>query len=449
MSTKPENAEPENKFAKIIRSLTLIRAEEQKAVLAAFFFVFILMASYYILRPVRDSLASNWSNTEISMLWNIQFFLSVGLVALFGYAVSHIRFKFLVQGVYILFAISFIVFQLGSTWISNPVLIDKGFYIWVSLFSLFHLSVFWSFMADLFTKEQAGRVFAVIAVGASAGSIFGPLVAALVVSVVGSDYLISIASLLLLVSVPLVYYLQYLKSIDLHNTELHGTLNQFVVGGKALEGFKEFFNNRFLIGIAIFIALYTAISSFAYFEQTNLLRAYDQDQRTQILAVLSLVVNVLTFGLGFFATSRLVTRFGMPTTLAIMPLVMCVALLILAFVPILLVLIVLQIARQAGNYGVTRPAREMLFTVVSRESRFKAKPVVDVVMYRGSDAVWAIGFAALTDGLGLSLAAMGLIGALIAVVWAVTGIYLGRRFNENLAAAEVNIENPNLAQTNA
>lgn len=419
----------DNRFVRVIRAATLVEANELKAVLLAFGFVFVLMASYYMLRPVRDAMASDWSNTEISVLWNIQFFLSAAAVAVFGIAVAKAVFKYLVQAVYVFFAVSFIALQVGSAWIADPVLVNKSFYLWVSLFSLFHISVFWSFMADLFTKAQAGRLFAFIAAGASAGAIVGPIMAAVVVSWFGSGSLVLIASVLLLVSIPAVYYLQHLKHAELGNVDVSANLDQYRIGGNPLAGFKMFVTQPFLIGIAIFIALYTAIGSFAYFEQTNLLREYTADQRTVILALLSLTVNVLTFVLGFFVTSRLVTRFGMPSTLAIMPAVMCIALVILAFAPVLIVLIVLQVARQAGNYGVTRPAREMLFTAVSRESRFKAKSVVDVVMYRGSDAVWGMGFAALTDGLGFSLAAMAAIGAGIAAVWAATGIFLGRAFN--------------------
>jgi AAA family ATP:ADP antiporter len=144
--------------------------------------------------------------------------------------------------------------------------------------------------------------------------------------------------------------------------------------------------------------------------------------------------------LGLFATSRLVTKLGMPTTLALVPVFICAGLLILAFAPILTVLLALQVARQAGNYGITRPAREMLFTGVDRETRFKSKPVIDVVVYRGGDAASSIAFAGLTDGAGLGVGAMAAIGAAIAAVWAAGGVYLGRIFrrrNEDEAAVEV------------
>ena len=139
-------------------------------------------------------------------------------------------------------------------------------------------------------------------------------------------------------------------------------------------------------------------------------------------------MNVLTFGIGMFATSRIVTRFGMPVTLALIPVFIAAGLLILAFAPILTIVLALQVARRAGNYGVTRPAREMLFTAVDRETRFKAKPVIDVAVYRGGDALSSIAFASLTDGLGLGLGAVAAVGALIAAIWGTTGAWLGRRF---------------------
>ena len=426
----------QSSWAALIKSAALIEQKELKSVVLSFLAVFILMAAYYMLRPVRDAMASDWSNTEISVLWNIQFFLSLAVVAIYGAAVSRIKFRYLVPAVYGFFSLSFISFFLGGSLISDPVLLDKGFYLWVSLFSLFHLSVFWSFMADLFSREQSKRLFGIITVGASAGAILGPLIASIVAQTVGANVLMPAAALIMLIPLPIIFYLQHLKRVELYNGKLAVDPSTLKIGGNPLEGFKQFFSSPFLIGIAVFIFLYTAISSFAYFEQTNLLRAFDRDQRTQILANLALVVNVLTFALGFFATSRLTTRLGMPITLALVPAFMCAALLVLAFAPILTVLLALQVARQAGNYGITRPAREMLFTCISQESRFKAKPVVDVVIYRGGDAVWSSAFALLTDGIGFGIAAMAAIGAGLAAVWAATGFALGSWFNKRDKSAD-------------
>ena len=437
------------KFGALVNAATLVNQKEQKSVVLSFLFIFVLMAAYFMLRPVRDAMASDWSNTEISVLWNIQFFLSLGFVVLYGFAVARFRFKYLVPGVYVFFALSFIAFHFGSSLVadafvansesSNQVLLDKGFYLCLSLFALFHMSVFWSLMSDLFNQEQSRRLFAIIYMGASAGAIMGPLCAALVVQFLGSEALMLTASCMMLLPLPIIFYLQGLKHSATRSESQAADQSQLKIGGNPFAGFKQFFSSPYLIGIAAFILLYTAISSFAYFEQTNLLRDYDRDQRTQILALLSLVVNILTFILGFFATSRLTTKLGMPLTLAIVPLVMCAALLVLAFAPLLTVLVALQVTRQAGNYGVTRPAREMLYTAVSRESRFKAKPVVDVVVYRGGDAIWGSAFALLSDGLGLGIAAMAAIGAGIAALWAATGFVLGSVFNkrDKTTAAEV------------
>jgi AAA family ATP:ADP antiporter len=387
------------------------------------------MAAYYILRPVRDAMASDWSNTEISVLWNLQLVLSTAVVALYGLACSRIRFKLLVPAVYVFFAVTFVGFYLAAQSVTDRVLLDKGFYLWVSLFSLFHLSVFWSFMADLFSKEQSRRVFAFIAAGASAGAAAGPLFASLIVTDIGTDNLMLVASVALLVPIPILFYLQRLKIVDLRNEDVHADLSAAKIGGNPLAGFKTFFTNPYLLAIGAFFLLFTTISSFVYFEQTNLLRDFTREERTVILSGLAAVVNILTFGLGMFATSRLVTKLGMPITLALVPVFICVGLLILAFAPILTVLLALQVARQGGNYGITRPAREMLFTNVDRETRFKAKPVIDVAVYRGGDAASSIAFAALTDGLGLGMAAMAAIGAGIAAVWAAFAVYLGRAFN--------------------
>lgn len=415
----------------VLKSATMIEPNEARAVGLSFFFIFVVMAAYYILRPVRDAMASDWSNTEISVLWNIQLVVSAVAVALYGLVCSRISFRSIVPSVYAFFAVTFVAFYFGASGFTDRVLIDKSFYVWVSLFSMFHVSVFWSFMADTFSKEQSRRVFAFIAAGMSAGAAAGPLFASQIVTSIGTDNLMLLASVALVAPLPIIFYLQRLKVVELHNEEVQADLSAVKIGGNPLAGFKAFFTSPYLIAIGVFILLYTTISSFVYFEQTNLLRDFTREERTAILSGLAAVVNILTFGLGIFATSRLVTKLGMPVTLALVPVFICAGLLILAFAPILTVLLALQVARQGANYGITRPAREMLFTNVDRETRFKSKPVIDVVVYRGGDAASSIAFASLTDGLGLGLGAMAAIGAGVAAVWAAAGIYCGRVFNRS------------------
>jgi AAA family ATP:ADP antiporter len=414
---------------KIRRSATLIEANETRAVTLSFVTVFTVMAAYYFLRPVRDSMASDWSDTEISQLWTIQFFLSLGLVMIYGAACSKIRFRLLVPAVYTFYAVTFALFFFGSSFVADRVLLDKSFYVWVSLFSLFHLSVFWSFMADTFSLEQSKRLFAFIGAGASAGAAAAPLVVAVIASDVGNDNLMLIAAVILLLAIPMVLYLQRLKVIDLHNEDVSANLMAARMGGKWWTGFRDFVMNPYLLTIGVFILLYTGIQGFIYFETTELLRIYEErEQRTTILALRDATVNILTFGFGLFVTGRLVTRFGMTATLALLPVFCAIGFVILAVAPILSVLLAVDIARRSGEYGITRPAREMLFTSVDRETRFKTKPVVDVVVYRGGDAWWGGVFAFFSESVGLGFAAMSLIGGGLAAVWVACAVYLGRVF---------------------
>jgi len=422
--------ENNNPIANFLITVSMIKQREVKAVIFSFLFVVVLMTAYYILRPVRDAMASDWTDAEVSWLWTLNFFISTGIVALYGIAVSKFRFRLLVPTMYGIFAGSFVMFYvLGST-SDDQTIIDKAFYVWVSVFSLFNISVFWSFMSELFSKEQSGRLFGIIAVGASVGGLIGPFITAFFSVSIGTDNLMLIASMMLLIPIPIIFYLQS-KATDLNNKKLDLTPTSHPIGGNPIAGFKMLFSNPYLMSIALFIFLYTGISSFIYFELKNLLSDLSRPERSAIWAQMDLAVNILSISIGLFATGRIVGKFGMPVTIAMVPVMVCVGLLILAISPLLGVVMILQIIRRAGNYGMTRPAREMLFTLVDRETRFKAKPVIDIVAYRGSDMLMAWLFTGLTQGLGLGLAAVAGVGAGIAALWSLVGIYLGRWFERD------------------
>jgi AAA family ATP:ADP antiporter len=420
-----------NPTLKFLTKISNIEASEAKAVFSSFLFVVVLMSAYYILRPVRDAMASDWTDAEVSWLWTLNFFISTAVVAVYGIAVSRFRFRILVPAMYAMFALSFVVFYLLASNSVDRTLIDKSFYVWVSVFSLFHISVFWSFMSDLFSKEQAGRLFSIIAAGASVGGLIGPSIPSFFSASLGTDNLMLIASLMLLIPIPIIFYLQSLKSSELGNQEPDIKNPTGAIGGNPFAGFKMFFSNPYLLAIGLFIFLYTGISSFVYFELKNLLSDLSRPERTAVWAQMDLAVNILSIATGLFATSRIVSRFGMPTTIALVPVMICIGLLILAVSPFLGAVVALQVIRRAGNYAVTRPAREMLFTRVDRETRFKAKPVIDIVAYRGGDMLMAWLFTGLTQGLGLGLAAVALVGAGIAALWSLVGIYLGRWFEQD------------------
>ena len=419
--------QPPGPFGGLLRAVSKVEPDELKATAASFLLVLILMAAYYILRPVRDAMASDWTDAEVSLLWTINFFFSFAVVALYGASASRMSVRKLVPTVYVFFATTFVAFYLGSLFIEDGVLMDKAFYVWVSVFSLFPISVFWSFMSDLHTREQSKRLFGVITTGASVGAIIGPSIP-LLFSGLGTYNLILVASVVLIITLPIIVYLQGVTRNNAHYANYESQAQQTpTLGGNPLTGFKLFLQNRFLLGIGLFLFLYTGIGSFVYLELKNLMAEFSRADRTEIWAFMDLATNTLTILSGLFITSRLATRFGLGWTLALLPIVVAGGLLSVAMVPVLSIVVGLQIFRRAGNYGITRPAREMLFTYVDQETRFKAKPVIDVVVYRGGDVFWGWAFTGLTQVLGLGMAAVAAVGAGIAAVWAFVGLYIGRR----------------------
>ena len=419
-----------NFLNRIIKTTAKIEAHELRAVLLSFAFVFTILASYYILRSIRDGLASDWTDVELSTIWTFTFFISFLVVALYGFACSKIKFKYLVPGVYAFFALTFCSLYILINTLPEFKLTNQIFYVWVSVFSLLNISVFWSFMADIYSKQQATRLFGFIAAGSSLGAIFGPTISLLLATKIGSYNLILVSASLLIVPVFIATVLEKIRASDLGTQEKNQGYDQ-PLGANIFSGFKEFALNRLLLGIGIFIVLYTGISTFIYFELKNILVDYNQDLRTQIWAGMDLAVNVLAVVTAMFATSRLATRFGLSVTLPLVPIIIILGLLIVAVSPILWVIVGLQIVRRAGEYSITKPAREMLFTIVDRESRFKAKSVIDVVVYRAGDIFWAWAFTGLTQVLGMSLAAIALVGAGIASMWSLLAVYLGRYFDKH------------------
>ncbi len=419
------------RLSRFMRAATTVEPHEIRATLLSFGFLFMLMLAYNVLKPVRDAMASDWSDPEVATLWTINFFISIAAVSAYGLLVSRVAFRWLVPVVYGFFAASFVAFYFGSAFMTEPVLIEKAFYVWISVFSLFHISVFWSLMSDVFSKAQAPRLFALIASGASIGTLTGSSVPLLLAETLGANNLMLLAAAVLVAILPLLGYLQYLKVTELGNeTESDASRRSESIGGNPFAGFVQFVSNPYLIGIGVFILLYTSVGSFVYFELKNLLEVFSRDERTAIWAGINTAINVIAITTAWLATGRIAARLGLAKTLALVPVLVAAGLLLVAVSPVVAVIIGAQVVLKGGNYAITRPGREMLYTAVDRETRFKAKQVIDIVVYRGGDVVSGWAFAGLTAGLGLGLGAVAAIGAAIALVWAMVGAYLGRWFRK-------------------
>lgn len=395
---------------------------------------FLIMFSYYILRAVRDEISAA-DRGNLQVLWTAVFLVMLLAVPLYSWIASRWS-----RGVFVPLANRFFIACLVGFWLCLVGLpddarpwIDRVFYVWTSVFALFVVTIFWGFMSDCFDNSQGKRMFAFIAVGSSIGGMVGSGVTASLATLVPTF------SLLLLACVPLeaaswcagVLHRRFATG----NVRMAGESAR-AIQGNAWSGMKAVYSSRYLMGIAAFILLMTFVSTMLYFQQAYLVAdAFtDRGVRTAFFARIDLVVNILTIALQVYVTARIVKWLGIGLALALIPVAMTLGFLSLGLYPTLAILVVVQVIYRAGRYGVTKPAREMLWTVLGREEKYKAKPFLDAAVYRGGDLVSGWIYAGLA-AIGLSVGAIALVAAPVAGLWVMLGITLGRR-EEALAAEQ-------------
>lgn len=387
---------------------------------------FLIMFSYYILRAVRDEISSA-DRGNLQILWTAVFFVMLLAVPLYSWIASRWS-----RGVFVPLANRFFIACLVGFWLCLVFLpegarpwIDRVFYVWSSVFALFVVTIFWGFMADCFDNSQGKRLFAFIAVGSSIGGMAGSAATAALAEWVPTF------SLLLLACVPLeaaswcagVLH----RRFGTGNVRTAGEAGR-AIGGTAWSGMQAVFSSPYLLGIAAFIALMTFVSTILYFQQAHLVaEAFsDRGERTAFFAKVDLLVNVLTLAFQVYITARIVKWLGVGLALALVPLAMTAGFVAFWLYPTLAVLVVLQVIYRAGRYGVAKPAREILWTVVSRQDKYKAKPFLDAAVYRGGDLVSGWIYAGLA-ALGMTVGAISLAAAPVAALWMLLGFRLGRR----------------------
>lgn len=418
--------------AAVLRRAINARPGELLAALTAAAYIFCLMAAYYMLRPVRDAMGIAGGVENLRYLFLASFSATLAVIPLYGWACSRYSRSQFVPWVSVFLAVCVFAFAVEFAVADDepPRWVAQAFFVWVGVFNLFVLSVYWSFMADLYSREQALRLFGFFAAGGSAGAVVGPAVTSLLVERLGLDFLMMSAGALLLLTVALVRALLHWErhSPASPRRPLSGPApDAGPIGGNPLTGLALVARSPYLLGIGAFVLLLTSAGTFMYMFQAELLRdaVASSAERTRILAVMDLAVNALCIPVQLFLTGRVLARFGVAITLAAVPALMVAGFIALGVAPLLMVLIVVQVLRRAGDYAITRPARELLFTVLDKESRFKAKSVVDTVIYRGGDALNAWIYAGLAAA-GASLSAIASIGAGLALLWAALAMRLGR-----------------------
>ncbi|MCU7936954.1 MAG: MFS transporter [Candidatus Thiodiazotropha sp. (ex Dulcina madagascariensis)] len=408
-----------------------IRQGEGPAVFWSFVYFFSLLSSYYILRPIRDEMGITAGIENMQWLFTGTFIAMLALVPLFGFITSRFQRKRFLPYVYYFFIINILLFHLLFESEFSLTYTARAFFIWLSVFNLFVVSVFWSFMTDLYQNEQAKRLFGLIAAGGTIGAIFGPLLTATLVQRFGASQMLLISAGLLGVSLICIRQLIGWQKTQLDKSTDHQAMDRLFekpLGGGILNGIRLVARSPYLLGICLLMLLFTLLSTFLYFQQAQIVKEAfsDSEARTALFAAIDLAVNALTLLIQTLLTARLVKRAGLGVTLALIPLLLSLGFLVLGLFPILPVIIAVQVMRRAGNYAIMRPAREMLYVVVSREEKYKAKNLIDTLVYRGGDALssWVYtGFRSI----GFSLSAIAWMAVPISLAWAWVAFTLGKK----------------------
>ncbi|TLY57774.1 MAG: MFS transporter [Gammaproteobacteria bacterium] len=417
------------RLSALLRRLVVLQPGEAPALLASFATLLCMFASYTILRPVRDALGITSGLEKIPYLFWGVFIVMLVLQPLYGWLTSRFpRAVFLpwVYGFFIANLLGFYVwFRLGAdrTWIA------RTYFVWVSVFNLFVVAAFWSLMADLFTREQAGRVFGFIWAGASTGGLIGPFVAHELAVPFGAINLLPISAVLLAVSLVLMIAVIRLQRTQAATVRVEEPPQaDAALGGSLWAAFGQVVRSPYLLGIALFVLLMTWVSTFLYLEQQAFVaKAFaTADERTRFFGGIDFWVQAASLLMQLLFFGRLFKWVGLRAMLASVPVIMTAGYALVALAPGFMVLVVVYAVRRVGDYALTRPCRDALFTVVSREEKYKAKSLIDTFVYRGGDALSGSLYKELTGSFGAGPAAIGWLGAAISALWSVLALALGK-----------------------
>lgn len=402
--------------------LTLVKTSEWPPLLWSFCYFLSLLCAYYIIRPMRDEMGIAAGVDKLQWLFTATFITMLLLVPVFGWISSRYPRRVFLPVVYYFFIANLMIFFLLFEAVSDRVYIARIFFVWASVFNLFAVSVFWSFMTDLFSNEQSKRLFSLIAAGGTCGALLGPALTALLVTTLGANTLLLVSALFLCLSVFSVKRLIHWQG---QNPNKNGGTAAALksddepLGGSVMAGIRLVLQSPYLLGICLLMLFFTTLATFLYFQQAQIIQDHfsDRESRTAVFALVDLATNALTLVLQIFISARLIQRFGLPATLALIPLLLALGFGALALAPGLAAIIIVQTIRRAGNYALMRPAREMLYVVLDREQKYKAKNFIDTSVYRAGDVISAWIYTGLQT-LGLGLAGIAILSVPLALLWA-------------------------------
>ncbi|HET7594875.1 MAG TPA: hypothetical protein VFK49_05435 [Stellaceae bacterium] len=416
---------------RLLQRVVAVRPEEMRAVFWCWLYIFAVLSSYYIMRPMRDQMGVAGGVKNLPWLFTGTLTAMLVLNLPFAYLVKKLPRSRFIALTYRFFAVNILLFAaaLHVAHADQTVWIGRVFFIWASVYNLFVVSVFWQLNVDLFSAEQGKRLFGFIAAGATIGAIAGSAITASLARHVSATLLLIGAALLLEVAVFGATRLGRL-SPSLHRRPAAAreseTQEERPMGGSIIAGITHAVRSPYLLSVSAFMLLFAITSTFLYFQQADIVSHSfaDRGAQTSFFATVDLAVNVLTLIVQLFFTGRIVLLLGVALALALLPALTMVGFAVLAITPSLGTIAVFQVLRRAGDYAIARPTREVLFTVVPREDRYKTKGFIDTFVYRLGDQVgaWSVDLLHAVGALAATIAAIA-----IAALWLINGLWLGRR----------------------
>lgn len=421
---------------RLLRRVLEVQPAEVPALGLCWAYILALLSSYYILRPIRDAagIAGGVGNLPWLFTGTLLAMLAVNIP--FAWLVRTLPRSRFIPITYRFFAANLLLFAAAMHWAGPAwsLWVGRVFFIWTSVFNLFVVSVFWAMIVDVFDSEQGKRLFGFIAGGATVGAILGSALTAGLAGLVPSWGLLLAAAALLEVAVLCVRRLSRLSRALDHRPE--GDKGERAIGGGVLAGIRAALGSTYLLNVSLFLLLYALTSTLLYFQQASIVHDsfHSRQAQTAFFASVDLAVNLLTLATQIFLTGRLTRLFGVGRMLATLPAVSVLGFSALAMMPVLGAVVPYQVARRASNFALARPSREVLFTVVPREDRYKAKAFIDTVVYRLGDQA-GIWLAAALKWLGWGLTEVSLLAVPLSLLWLGNAVWLGRR-QERLAAQQ-------------
>ena len=409
-----------------------IKREELPAVAWSFTYFFSLLAGYYMLRSVRETMAIVSGVQNIPWLFTGTFFMTLLATPVFGWLTSRFPRRSFLPWVYYFFIANIGLFYVAFSTLPDDspslVWVARAFFVWLSVFNLFVVSVFWSFMADIYQKEQSRRLFGIISAGGSAGAVLGPLLTRNIVVVVGFENMLPITAGLLAFAVFCVFRLRQWASATTSNPKKEAAEPSAGLGGSALAGIRFTFTSPFFGAIAGGLLIANFLGGATYFYMADLVsQAYSEtDRQTQVFATIDALINFFAF-IGQFLLVRLsVKNLGVGWTLSILPIVSIVGFALLALNPVFAVLATLQVLRRSVGFGLSKPTNDMLYAVVTPEEKYKAKNFIDTAIYRASDLVtaWSVRFL----GGIIGLPGIAMLCVPLAILWSTLTLWIGRQY---------------------